>query len=151
MHISIYSRIIVITYLFKKTELILIVFAEIPGDYVYDGQHSSTKHSSSHSDWQQGIDNVDEEHCPPDALWCTVGGHADDPIYLHYNQYPDHKVAHNPHVILVEAVSIAHHHHRQENNHGHRQYWDVARSEAWLRLETVEGKHNNAHHHQNSH
>lgn len=135
------------SYLFENE---LVLFVELPGsDNMYSGQDSSTKNSSSHSDRQQSVDDIDEEHRPPNALWGTAGENHQNPENLQDNQNPDHQVAHNPHVVLVEAVTVAHDHQGQEESRGHRKHWDVGHTK--VSVDTVEGNLDSAHHHQHPH
>lgn len=128
----------------------LVFLVDVPGgNHVYDGQHCSTQHRCSHPHRQQRVDDIDEEHGPPDAFWSAPGRHHEHPEHLYRQQDSDHQVTDHPHVVLVEAIAVAHNHKSHEECHCHRQCWRIGHMRG--SVDTVEGQHDAAHDHQYAH
>lgn len=74
------------------------------------GENNSCDDRGAHPDRQQGVDDMDEEHGPPDPLRGTSGLHQQHSDHLDRQHYQDDHIAHDPHMVLVKPVPIADHH-----------------------------------------
>lgn len=141
------------TYLFPQ-EAVHPVYH--PGDGDVDaGQDESGDDGGAHPHRQQRVDDVDEEHGPPDALRGAPGLHEQDPDHLDHDHHQDDGVAHDPHVVLVEGVPVAHHHEDEREDDGQGEDGDEGQARPRRRRRprpgAVEAQHDREDQHQHRH
>lgn len=112
-------------------------------------QYNPSDHRRSHPHRQKRVNDVDEKHGPPDAFRRAPRLDEQHADYLHGQHQQNQQITNYPHVILMEAVSVAHHHQREDEHdrRGENQHeGELAHPSG-----AVEAQHHRAHQHQHGH
>lgn len=105
------------------------------------GQNDSGDDSGAHPNGEQSVDDMDEEHGPPDPLRGTSGLHQQHSDHLDQQHQQDDHVAHNPHVVLVKAVPVADHHEYKSEEDGQGKYHHKRHTRPRCPAGAVEAQH----------
>lgn len=117
---------------------------------MYGRQYNSSDDRCSHPHRQKCVNDIDEKHGPPDAFRRAPRLHQPHTDHMYSQHQQNEHIANYPHVILMEAVPVAHDNQREdeydcrgENNH--------VSVPPLLSSSAVEPQHHRAHQHKNGH
>lgn len=115
------------------------------------GKNNSSDDRSSHPDGKQSVDDMDEEHGPPDPLRGTSGLYEQYSNHLDHQHHQDDHIAHDPHVVLVKSVPVADYHEHEREEDGHRKYHHVRYARSRSPTGAVKAQHDRVHQHKYAH
>ena len=85
-----------------------------------DRQQHPAEYRRLHAHGQERIDDIDEEHSPPDALGSVVQLEQKQAHHLDGQHHGDEHLEGQAHVVLVEGGVVAEHSHDEDHTHsGH--------------------------------